>query len=68
MSWGIIVYESFGRYTPFTMADDNFYDGMKEVPGMTFVNGKKGITDSLNPQPFLCFVLLQKKLCLMLIH
>ena len=52
MTCGIIVYESYGHYMPFTMADDTLYNPMKETLssksgseryGMKFLNGKKGI-------------------------
>lgn len=49
MAFGIIVYESFGRAYPFTMADDIIYDGMKRDMhsyGMNFLIGKRGIDDN----------------------
>ena len=30
MAFGIIIFESFGRYYSFLMGDDSFYDGMVE--------------------------------------
>jgi len=46
--WGIMVYESYGHFYSFVMADDRAYDGMKEgiVRYETkFLGGKKGISD-----------------------
>jgi len=59
MAFGIIIFKSFGHLYPLTMADDGFYDGMKEVmfkeySPMEFIYGKKGISneeiDGLNEQ------------------
>ncbi len=55
MPWGILLYESFGKYWSFTMADDTLYDMMRQTLsteegrrkyGMTHIGGKKGIRDT----------------------
>ncbi len=46
MTWGIMVYETCGNLYSFVMADDSFYEGMKEGDiGGKFLGGRKGITD-----------------------
>ncbi len=46
MTWGIIVYETYGNLYSFVMADDSMYDGMKEGNiANKFFGGRKGIAD-----------------------
>ncbi len=46
--WAAMVFESYGHFYSFVMADDRGYDGMKEGMveyGTKFLGGKKGISD-----------------------
>jgi len=48
MTWGIILYGSFGQYYSFVMADDTLYNPMKKGmhdSGMNILGGKSGISD-----------------------
>ncbi len=54
MTNGIIIFESHGRYSHLTFADDSMFDGIKERSsgeegmkryGMKYAAGRKGISD-----------------------